>query len=69
MQEVIDDLKVALPALFESEDYRARRTAIDQAFRAKQGDAFVGGGSLVAQFGVASLSFGANREVLSGTPG
>jgi lon-related putative ATP-dependent protease len=40
MQEVIDDLKVALPALFESEDYQARRTAMDQAFQAKQGEAF-----------------------------
>lgn len=40
MAEVIDDLKVALPALFESEDYQARRTAIDQKFQSKQGDAF-----------------------------
>ena len=40
MQEVIDDLKVALPALFESEDYQARRSTIDQTFQAKQGEAF-----------------------------
>jgi len=40
MQHVIDDLKVALPALFESEDYQARHTAIDQKFQAKQGEAF-----------------------------
>jgi hypothetical protein len=40
MQEVISDLKIALPALFESEDYQARRAAIDQTFQAKQGDAF-----------------------------
>jgi len=40
MQQVIDDLKVALPALFESEDYQARHAAIDQKFQAKQGEAF-----------------------------
>jgi predicted ATP-dependent protease len=40
MEEVIDDLRVALPALFESEDYQARRTAIEQKFQSKQGDAF-----------------------------
>ena len=40
MKHVIDDLKVALPALFESEDYQARRAAIDQTFQAKQGEAF-----------------------------
>ncbi len=40
MQEVIRDLKIALPALFESEDYQARRAAIDQTFQAKQGEAF-----------------------------
>jgi predicted ATP-dependent protease len=40
MQEVTRDLKIALPALFESEDYQARRAAIDQTFQAKQGEAF-----------------------------
>jgi predicted ATP-dependent protease len=40
MQELIDDLKAALPAVFQSEDYQARRAAIDQAFQSKQGDAF-----------------------------
>lgn len=40
MSHVIDDLKVALPALFESEDYQARHAAIDQTFQAKQGEAF-----------------------------
>lgn len=40
MEEVIDDLKVALPALFESDDYQSRRAAIDQKFQSKQGDAF-----------------------------
>jgi len=40
MQEVTDDLEIALPALFESEDYQARHAAIDQTFQAKQGEAF-----------------------------
>ena len=40
MRELVDDLKTALPAVFESEDYQTRREAIDQAFQAKQGEAF-----------------------------
>ncbi len=40
MRELIDDLKAALPAVFQSEDYQARRGAIDQAFQSKQGEAF-----------------------------
>ena len=40
MHGLIDDLKTALPAVFESEDYQTRRGAIDQAFQAKQGEAF-----------------------------
>jgi lon-related putative ATP-dependent protease len=40
MQEVIGDLKIALPALFESEDYQTRRAAIDQTFQERQGAAF-----------------------------
>lgn len=40
MHELIDDLKTALPAVFQSEDYQARRAAIDQSFHAKQGEAF-----------------------------
>jgi predicted ATP-dependent protease len=40
MGDIIEDLKVALPALFESEDYQARRTAIEQKFQSKQSDAF-----------------------------
>jgi predicted ATP-dependent protease len=55
MQEVIDDLKVALPALFESEDYQARRTAIDQEFQAKQGDAFAKLGEKAAAANLALL--------------
>ena len=40
MHALIDDLKTALPAVFESEDYQTRRGVIDQAFQAKQGEAF-----------------------------
>jgi lon-related putative ATP-dependent protease len=40
MRELIDDLKAALPAVFQSEDYQARRGAVDQAFQSKQGAAF-----------------------------
>ena len=40
MHGLIDDLKTALPALFESEDYHTRRGAIDQTFQSKQGEAF-----------------------------
>jgi len=40
MHTLIDDLKTALPAVFESEDYQARRSAIEQAFQAKQSEAF-----------------------------
>ena len=40
MHELVGDLKTALPAVFESEDYQTRREAIDQAFQAKQGEAF-----------------------------
>ncbi len=40
MHRLIDDLKTSLPAVFASEDYQTRRGAIDQAFQAKQGEAF-----------------------------
>jgi lon-related putative ATP-dependent protease len=40
MRELVDDLKATLPAVFESEDYQTRREAIDQAFQAKQAEAF-----------------------------
>jgi predicted ATP-dependent protease len=40
VQDLIKDLEVALPAAFESQDYQARRSAIDAAFRKKQEDAF-----------------------------
>ena len=37
---LIDDLKTAVPSVFESEDYQTRCGAIDQAFQSKQGEAF-----------------------------
>lgn len=40
MRDLVEDLKVALPAAFESEDYQNRRGAIEQAFSQKQEEAF-----------------------------
>jgi lon-related putative ATP-dependent protease len=40
MHELIDDLKAALPAVFDSEDYHTRRGAIDEAYEKKQADEF-----------------------------
>ena len=40
MDKLIDDLKTALPAVFQSEDYQTRREAIDESFQKKQGEAF-----------------------------
>jgi lon-related putative ATP-dependent protease len=40
MHELIDDLKTALPAVFQSEDYQTRKSAIDDSFQKKQGEAF-----------------------------
>ena len=40
MHDLIDDLKAALPAVFQSEDYQTRRSAIDETFQKKQGEAF-----------------------------
>ena len=40
MHKLIDDVKIALPAVFQSEDYQTRRGAIDDSFQKKQGEAF-----------------------------
>lgn len=40
MHELIDDLRAALPAMFQSEDYQTRRGAIDETFQRKQAEAF-----------------------------
>ena len=55
MREVVDDLKTALPALFESEDFQTRRNAIDQAFQSKQSEAFSALGQRAASKDLALL--------------
>ncbi|HTT13526.1 MAG TPA: AAA family ATPase [Burkholderiaceae bacterium] len=40
IRDLIKDLAVALPAAFDGQDYRSRRTAIDEAFRRNQEEAF-----------------------------
>ena len=40
MRKLIEDLKSAAPAAFQSEDYQTRRGAIDEAFQKKQFEAF-----------------------------
>ena len=55
MRELIDDLKAALPAVFQGEDYQARHAAIDQAFQAKQADAFSALHEKAAAKGIAIL--------------
>jgi len=40
MHKLIDDLKSALPAVFQSEDYQTRQAAIEESFRKRQGEAF-----------------------------
>jgi lon-related putative ATP-dependent protease len=40
IHELIEDLKTALPAAFESESYQKRRGALNEAFQKKQADAF-----------------------------
>ncbi len=40
MHKLIDDLKTALPAVFQSEDYQTRHGVIDDSFQKRQGQAF-----------------------------
>lgn len=40
MHDLIDDLKAALPAAFESEEYQTQRGSIEQAFQKEQNEAF-----------------------------
>jgi len=40
MHKLIDDLKTALPAVFQSEDYQTRHGAVDESFHKKQAEAF-----------------------------
>jgi lon-related putative ATP-dependent protease len=55
MRELVDDLKTALPAVFQSEDYQARRGAIDQSFQSKQQAAFASLHEKAAAKGIAIL--------------
>ena len=55
MLDVIGDLRIALPALFESEDYQTKRAEIDQRFQSKQGDAFTQLGERAASAKMALL--------------
>jgi predicted ATP-dependent protease len=40
MHRLIDDLRTALPAVFQGEDYQTRRSAIDESFQRKQAEGF-----------------------------
>lgn len=40
MRDLIEDLKISVPAAFEREDFQARRAAIDESVRQKQMEAF-----------------------------
>ncbi|WP_297366750.1 Lon protease family protein [Acidocella sp.] len=42
IHNLIEDLRAALPALFESEDYQKRRAAVEQSIQAKTEQAFAG---------------------------
>jgi predicted ATP-dependent protease len=53
MRLLVEDLKVALPAMFASEDYQARRHAIDSRYAQKQQEAFGALGQRAAASGIA----------------
>jgi lon-related putative ATP-dependent protease len=55
MHELVEDLKAALPAVFQSEDYQTRRSAINDAFQKKQGEAFAALRDKAAEHNVAIL--------------
>lgn len=40
MNELVDDLRAGLPAVFQSEEYQTRRGTIDEDFQKAQGEAF-----------------------------
>ncbi|MBM3518314.1 MAG: ATP-dependent protease [Alphaproteobacteria bacterium] len=40
MEQLIEELRTAIAAVFESDEYRTRRQSIDEEFREKQGHAF-----------------------------
>lgn len=53
MRKLIEDLRATLPALFESEDYQRRRSAIDESFRGKTQAVFEALSKKAASVGVA----------------
>ncbi|MGZ5900263.1 MAG: Lon protease family protein [Reyranella sp.] len=55
MRKMIEDLRVTLPALFESDDYQRRRTAIDEALRANTQKIFQVLGEKATSRGVAII--------------
>ena len=55
MRKMIEDLRVTLPALFESDDYQRRRTAIDEALRANTQKVFQALGEKATSRGVAII--------------
>ena len=55
MRKMIEDLRVTLPALFESDDYQRRRTAIDEALRANTQKVFQVLGEKATSRGVAVI--------------
>jgi predicted ATP-dependent protease len=55
IHNLIDDLKVALPAIFESEDYQKRRAAIEQSIQNKNEQAFTALNDKAQAHGIAIL--------------
>ncbi len=53
LRKLIEDLRVTLPSLFESEDYQRRRGAIEEAMRSKAQKMFAALGERAAARGVA----------------
>ena len=52
MHALILDLRIALPAAFEKEDYRSHRTAVEEVFRKKQVEGFSNIGEKAAHKGL-----------------
>lgn len=55
MNGLVDDLRAALPAMFESEDYARRRSAIQDSFNAKASETFSKLGEKASARGMAIL--------------
>lgn len=55
MHDLIDDLKAALPAAFESEEYQTQRGTIEQTFQKEQNEAFAALRDKAAEKGVTLL--------------